>query len=135
MAIGEKLQELRRLKSMSMTELASVAEVSKSYLWELETGKQTNPSLEVLQRLAEALDVTIGELLGTPAVRAAIPAQDASPDAGLDEFLRDRKRQGVAVPEKDVQVLMQVQAREGRRRSKEDWAFFYRSWKMWSENR
>jgi transcriptional regulator with XRE-family HTH domain len=48
---------------MSMAELASKAEVTAAYIANLETGKKTNPSLDVLKRLARALGVPVGELL------------------------------------------------------------------------
>jgi transcriptional regulator with XRE-family HTH domain len=37
--------------------------VPPGYLADLENGKRTNPSLDVLKRLARALGVPVGELL------------------------------------------------------------------------
>jgi transcriptional regulator with XRE-family HTH domain len=46
-----------------MAELAKKAAVTDAYIAQLETGKKTNPSLEVLKRLARALGVPVTELL------------------------------------------------------------------------
>jgi len=48
---------------MTLDELAAKAQVTRLYLAQLETGLRTNPSRLVLQRLAKALGVEIGELV------------------------------------------------------------------------
>jgi len=54
---------LRKGKGLGLRELAKDAHVPPGYLAELETGKKRNPSLDVLKRLAKALDVPLPELL------------------------------------------------------------------------
>jgi len=56
---------------MTSSELAKKAEISQSYVIEIETGKK-NPSLEVLMRLAKALDVSLMEII-SGAVPQSIP--------------------------------------------------------------
>lgn len=52
---------------MTSSTLAKMADISQSYVIEIEGGKK-NPSLEVLSRLARALDVSLSEILsGTSA--------------------------------------------------------------------
>lgn len=46
-----------------MADLAKKADVTDAYIAQLETGKKTNPSLEVLKRLARALGVPVTDLL------------------------------------------------------------------------
>jgi transcriptional regulator with XRE-family HTH domain len=60
---GRVLKTLRRSKDMSLREVAEKAGVPHGYLSELEAGKKTNPSLDVLKRLARALGVPVTELL------------------------------------------------------------------------
>lgn len=48
-------------KGLTQIELAEKAEIAQAYLSEIENGK-TKPSLTVLERLADALDVSIVEL-------------------------------------------------------------------------
>jgi XRE family transcriptional regulator, master regulator for biofilm formation len=62
--IGRVLKELRLKRGYSQLELAKRAKITNVYLSLLETGKNENPSLAVLQRLAKALGVPVTELLG-----------------------------------------------------------------------
>jgi repressor LexA len=51
---------------MTSIELARKAEISQSYVIEIESGKK-NPSLEVLFRIARALEVSLAEILSVAA--------------------------------------------------------------------
>ncbi|MCT2534459.1 helix-turn-helix domain-containing protein [Aquibacillus koreensis] len=62
--IGERIRLLRREKGLSITKLASLAGISKSYLSYIERNIQKNPSLQVLSKIAITLDTTIEYLLG-----------------------------------------------------------------------
>jgi transcriptional regulator with XRE-family HTH domain len=65
--VGETLAALRQSHGLSMDELSRRAGVSKSMLSQIERS-QANPTVAVVWRLANALGVPIGELLGgTPA--------------------------------------------------------------------
>ena len=55
-----KLREGRRL---TQTELGKRASVTQAYVAMLERGVKTNPSIQVLKRLAKALRVPMSELL------------------------------------------------------------------------
>ncbi|WP_080848426.1 helix-turn-helix domain-containing protein [Cytobacillus gottheilii] len=61
--IGIKVKYLRAKKGYSLNELAELAGVSKSYLSYIERGIQKNPSLQILERLADTLDTTVESLL------------------------------------------------------------------------
>lgn len=56
--LGEKIRKLRKEKKMSMDALASSAEMSKSYLWELENSDEINPTKEIVARIAAELNTT-----------------------------------------------------------------------------
>lgn len=64
MRVGGKIRALRKSKEnkMSSTELARRADISQSYVIEIESGKK-NPSLDVLSRIAKALEVSLTEIL------------------------------------------------------------------------
>lgn len=53
--------EVRYQKGMSLRELAERAHLSKSYIQRIEAGEAT-PSLEVMVRIARALEVPLDEL-------------------------------------------------------------------------
>jgi XRE family transcriptional regulator, master regulator for biofilm formation len=61
--IGKKIKRLRQQKGYSITELGRLADVSKSYLSQLERGLQTNPSLQFLVKVSKPLDTSIDFLL------------------------------------------------------------------------
>jgi XRE family transcriptional regulator, master regulator for biofilm formation len=61
--IGKKIKRLRQQKGYSITELGRLADVSKSYLSQLERGLQTNPSLQFLVKVSKSLDTSIDYLL------------------------------------------------------------------------
>lgn len=48
---------------MSLDALATVAGLSKSYLWELENRESAKPSVDKLQSIAKALDLDVAFLM------------------------------------------------------------------------
>lgn len=60
---GKKIRELRVKRGLSLTELAKLSGISKSYLSFIERGKQANPSIEVIDKIAHALKIDIQTLL------------------------------------------------------------------------
>lgn len=63
MALGLKLKELRMAKKLSLQELADKVGRSKAHIWDLETGRSKNPSIELLTDLAKALSVSVAVLI------------------------------------------------------------------------
>ena len=61
--IGKNIQELRKRKGLTLTQLAANAGISKSYLSNIERGVNQNPSIEVLKRLAVVLNADLKTLL------------------------------------------------------------------------
>jgi transcriptional regulator with XRE-family HTH domain len=60
--VGLNLQRLRRDKGFSQEELADRAQIHQTYLSGVERGRR-NPTITVLQRIADALDADIVDLL------------------------------------------------------------------------
>jgi transcriptional regulator with XRE-family HTH domain len=63
-ALGAKLKKLRLKKGRSLQQVADAVGSSKAHIWELETGKSKNPSIELLTELAKFFNVTVGSLIG-----------------------------------------------------------------------
>lgn len=61
--VGRNVQELRRERRLSQEELAHRAGVHPTYLSGVERGRR-NPTITVLQRIAEALGGDIDQLVG-----------------------------------------------------------------------
>lgn len=64
MAIGEKIRTLRKARKLSQEQLAEKVWISATHMSHIETGA-TKLSLPVLVDLANALQVSTDELLGT----------------------------------------------------------------------
>ena len=62
--VGLNLQRLRRERGLSQEELADLANIHQTYLSGVERGKR-NPTVTVLQRIAEALGADIEELVSS----------------------------------------------------------------------
>ena len=64
MALAVKLKELRMRTGESLQQVANAVGSSKAHIWELETGKSKNPSVESLTKLAEYFNVSVAFLIG-----------------------------------------------------------------------
>ncbi|WP_312469024.1 helix-turn-helix transcriptional regulator [Neobacillus sp.] len=61
--IGTRIKEVREQKGYTLTELADLANVSKSYLSNIERSLNKNPSIHFLMKIAKPLHVSIEYLL------------------------------------------------------------------------
>lgn len=59
--LGQKIKELRKAKGFSQERLANLAEIDRTYLPTIEKGER-NVSIEVVEKLAKALDVSVKDL-------------------------------------------------------------------------
>lgn len=60
--ITKNLRKLRETKGLSQEKLARLSDVANNTIVKIEAGKNQNPTLETLQKIAKALDVSIDEL-------------------------------------------------------------------------
>ncbi|OCA87509.1 hypothetical protein A8F94_06475 [Bacillus sp. FJAT-27225] len=60
---GKRIRQLREEKGISLNKLSEITGISKSYLSFLERGIQKNPSIYILEKLAEALQTEVGVLI------------------------------------------------------------------------
>jgi transcriptional regulator with XRE-family HTH domain len=61
-AFGRRIRTLRQKRGFSQEELAERAQLHWTYVSEIERGRR-NPSLNILGRLARALDVPLSRLM------------------------------------------------------------------------
>jgi len=71
MSLAKKIREERKKAGLTLDELADKAGLSKTYLWELEQDEDgvKRPSAEVVLKIADALSLTIADLMGLPTVK------------------------------------------------------------------
>lgn len=62
--LGKKLHDLRKDQDLSQEQLGFTAKVDRSYISEIENGLR-NPSLQTLEKLANALKVKLSDLTGS----------------------------------------------------------------------
>ncbi|NOV00195.1 helix-turn-helix domain-containing protein [Paenibacillus planticolens] len=90
--IGKRVQQLRKEKGLSLTELAERAGVAKSYISSLERDIQKNPSIQFLEKIATVLKVPVERL---------IDEQEQTTDNGLEldqewyEIIKEAMTSGV----------------------------------------
>lgn len=61
--IGKRIQQLRMARGLSLSELAERSGVAKSYLSAIERSLQDNPSIQVIEKIAAVLHVSVPALL------------------------------------------------------------------------
>lgn len=118
--IGRRINTLRSELDLSLGELAMQAGVSKSYLSTVEKGSGSRPGAAVLHKIAEALGVTLADLIG----REVQAEARAIPDE-LRDFAIER-----GLPQRDVDMLAGIAFRGQAPRSKERWAYIYNAISM-----
>jgi len=74
--IGERIRVLRLGKGWSISELAEKANVAKSYISNIERDIQKNPSIHMLEKVADALEVPVDAILHKPEIRPKEPLSD-----------------------------------------------------------
>ncbi|MFH1233575.1 MAG: helix-turn-helix transcriptional regulator [Patescibacteria group bacterium] len=61
--IGKNIKKLRKAKNLSQDRLSKLADVSYNSIIKLETGGITNPTIETLQKIAKAFEVSVDDLI------------------------------------------------------------------------
>ena len=60
--ITKTLRKLREAKGLSQEKLARLADVANNTIIKIEAGKNQNPTLDTLKKIAKALDIGLDEL-------------------------------------------------------------------------
>ncbi len=61
--ITKNLRKLRKAKGLSQEKLARLADVANNTIIKIEAGKNQNPTLDTLKKIAEALEASIDDLI------------------------------------------------------------------------
>lgn len=124
---GERIRTLRTEKKMSLPALAERAGLSKGLISKLENNDDSNPSLATLYKIAEALDVSLADILETEQAQLLRFIPDQQPDwqKGLISYLNTQGKE----PDPDILNAMYV-LRHRKAEKVEDlegWKFLYLS--------
>jgi transcriptional regulator with XRE-family HTH domain len=125
MSLAKKIREERKKADLTLDELADKAGLSKTYLWELEQDEDgvKRPSAEVVLRIADALSLTIADLMGLPTVK--VQKEVVSLPKSLSEFRDQQLKLGNKLSDKDLRELAGMSFRGGQPRTAEDWFAVY----------
>jgi len=63
-SFGKRLKALRRKKKLTQEKLAGLADLEYKYIQRLEGKKPSSPTLNSLEKLAKAFNMSISKLLG-----------------------------------------------------------------------
>ncbi len=60
--IGNNIRKLRQNKGISQDRLSKEADLALNTIVKIETGRDSNPTVQTLEKIAKALDVSTGDL-------------------------------------------------------------------------
>lgn len=61
--LAKKVKQLREKLGLSQEKLARLANVSNNTIINIEAGKQDNPTIDTLKKVAKALDIPVEDLI------------------------------------------------------------------------
>jgi transcriptional regulator with XRE-family HTH domain len=93
MPFGDRLRDLRMRKGQSLQQVAYAISASKAHVWELESNRSKNPSLDLLQKLASHYNTTVSYL---------VEEGDTTASA---EFVRRNSDKLAALSEEELDVI------------------------------
>lgn len=125
MSLAKRLRQERTRVGLTLDQLAERAGISKTYLWELEQDKAgtKKPSADILLRLAQALSITIADLMGLPFVR--VDDENVVIPPSLVEFRDMMTQMGQTLNDQDLRDLATMRFRGGQPRTKDAWYQLY----------
>jgi len=80
--LGDNIRKIREAKQMGLNELAKKADVSSSYLSSLERGVKNNPSIDMLEKIAKPLEISVNQLFDNECSISLI-SKEISIDEGI----------------------------------------------------
>jgi transcriptional regulator with XRE-family HTH domain len=121
MSLGATLRKLRLRKRQSLQQVADAVDASKAHIWELETGKSRNPSIDLLTRLANHYRVSLASIVGEDP-QALDRILQGDPEAIRDDQLMRMYRQLQSLHDQDRAMIDHIIRRmiEQRKASHDD---------------
>ncbi|MBU1007177.1 MAG: helix-turn-helix transcriptional regulator [Candidatus Omnitrophica bacterium] len=62
--LSDNIKKFRKKKGISQDRLAKLADVTHTTLVKLESGANDNPTVKTLKKIADALEISLDELVG-----------------------------------------------------------------------
>jgi len=112
--LGGNIKAFRAKQGLSQEELAKKADISRTHLSDIETGRR-NPTFGIIERIADVLGVRLDELVGEDV------ELDVNVTESLEKFAKQRD-----LPTKDVEMLANIKYRGKRPQTVNEWKTLYR---------
>ncbi len=61
--LSDNIKKIRKKKGLSQDKLAKLADVTHTTLVKIESGANDNPTIKTLKKIANALEITLDELV------------------------------------------------------------------------
>lgn len=104
--IGDIIKKLRTEKGLTSKQLAELTNLTPAYLSMLENGKRNNPSTEILQSIASALNIPMSTFFDS---EEKITNKDSlTSDNIIDEDIRRIERARTKMTPKDKEKMMKI---------------------------
>lgn len=91
MTFGEKLKQIRLAKDLGVNQLALKSGVSASQISRFENGKRKDPQMDTAKKLANALGVSLSDLIGNEKKEENSEKAPTLVAAHLDDDLTDEQ--------------------------------------------
>ena len=117
MELGERLRSLRKEKNLTLKDLSELANLSVPYLSDMER-EEVNPSIESLQKVADAFNMTVRELFS--GVEKLGESRPTSYPKGFKEFL-DEPEFSEEIDDEWKNFLMEMNFRGEQPTTKREW--------------
>lgn len=130
--LGENVRFRRQGKGWALNDLAEKSGIGKAYISDLENGVAGKPNIQYVFAIANALGVTLDELLDDAAPRHADSSKKKRTAAELPPGLKELQME-MNLSDSEVEMLAQVNFRGNRPKDMEGWRFLLEAIKMLSQ--
>ncbi len=107
-----RIREIRKALGLTMKELGERVDAAESTISQYETGKR-QPDNETLLKLGEALDVSVGYLLG-------VEPREGDRVVTMDDFTYALQNEAKTLTDMDKQILLSMAKQLNEARQKKD---------------
>ena len=125
--LATKVKGLRIAKGLGLTQFAQRVPMERSYLWQIEHGKDTNLGLKILLGLANTLDVRVDYLVDD-SINETRSWEKVAADESLELFLKRNE-----ISEEEKIRLRRISFKQTAPRSLREWEQFWNNLKTYSQ--
>jgi transcriptional regulator with XRE-family HTH domain len=118
MELHDHLRAVRRQRGLSLVGVHEKTGLSPSYLSDLERGRTANPTLDTLNRLSRAYEMSVLDLLSGVDKAGGLTLESLPP--GLADLVQEQR-----LDIEDARDLSRIELRGRRPQTKEDWGLLY----------